>query len=150
MTLHRIAYISTSLLAGTPREREEIADILLTSRRNNEEAEITGALLATDHCFAQVLEGERGAVEAIYRRIARDPRHTDVVPFLTDTIAHRQFPQWSMAYIGPSQPADEAVARVTRGLSSSNADQVARGLVTFMSQMLKPETPPRLQAASAK
>jgi hypothetical protein len=30
---------------------------------------------------------------------------------------------------------EEAVAEVMRGLSTSNADKVARGLVTFMSQM---------------
>ena len=41
-----------------------------------------------------------------------------------------------MAYIGTSQSADEAVARATRQLSSSDADQVARGLMTFMSQLL--------------
>jgi hypothetical protein len=77
--LFRLAYVSTSLLASDKREREQIADILLTSRRNNEGAGITGALLATDNSFAQVLEGERGAVEATYRRIVRDKRPTDLL-----------------------------------------------------------------------
>lgn len=93
MTLFRLAYISTSLLASNPREREHIADLLLTSRRNNEGAEITGALLATDNSFAQVLEGARGAVEATYRRILRDPGHTGILPLLTDSIMLRQFPE---------------------------------------------------------
>jgi hypothetical protein len=53
-----------------------------------------------------------------------------------EPIKVRQFPEWSMAYIGPSQSADEAVARATRQLSSSDVDQVARGLMTFMSQLL--------------
>lgn len=65
------------------------------------------------------------------------------MPLLTDTIAFSQFPEWSMAYGGPPQSADEAVARVTRGLSSSIADQIARGLVTFMSQMLEAKAPSR-------
>jgi len=41
-----------------------------------------------------------------------------------------------MAYIGPSQSAEEAVARVTRGFPGSTAGQAARELVTFMSQLL--------------
>lgn len=63
MALLRLAYVSTSAIAGDPREPESIADILMSSRRNNETAGITGALLATDDRFAQVLEGEQEAVE---------------------------------------------------------------------------------------
>ena len=136
MALLRLAYVSKSLLAGDPREREHIADILLSSRRQNAEAEVTGALLATDYCFAQVLEGTQEAVEDTYGRITRDPRHQDIVLLLTEPIAARQFPEWSMAYIGPSQSAEEAVARVTQNLPADDGSSVARGLVTFMSQML--------------
>jgi hypothetical protein len=82
MMLFRPAYISTSLLASDKREREHIADILLTLRRNNEEAEVTGALLATNHSFAQVLEGERATVQSTFDRIANDPRHAGIVPML--------------------------------------------------------------------
>lgn len=140
MSIFRLAYISTSLLASDPREREQIADILLTSRRNNEEAEITGALLATKNSFAQVLEGERDAVKATYDRIARDPRHAGIVPILMEAIEARQFPDWSMAYIGPSQSGAEAVARVTRELADSKSGRAARELVTFMSQVLADQT----------
>ena len=52
MALLRLAYVSTSAIAGDPRERESIADILISSHRNNETAGITGALLATDDRFA--------------------------------------------------------------------------------------------------
>jgi hypothetical protein len=52
-----------------------------------------------------------------------------MMQLLSDTLPQRQFKEWSMAYIGPSQSAEEAVGRVTRDLSSSNTDQVARGLV---------------------
>ena len=116
MSLVRLVYISASLLADDPNERRQIADILLTSRRNNEESKVTGALLATDHNFSQVLEGERDAVEATYERIARDPRHKDIVLILYESIEVRRFPDWTMAWIGPSQSAEEAVARVTSKL----------------------------------
>lgn len=79
MSLVRLAYVSTSLLADDPNNRRQVADILLASRRNNAESDVTGALLATDRNFAQVLEGEREAVETAYERIARDKRHKDIV-----------------------------------------------------------------------
>jgi Sensors of blue-light using FAD len=136
MALLRLAYVSTSAIAGDPREPESIGDILMSSRRNNETAGITGALLVTGARFAQVLEGEQEAVEETYARITRDRRHVDIVLLLKEAVAERQFPQWSMAFIGPSQAAEEAVARVTAGLPGTEAGALARGLVSFMSHML--------------
>lgn len=137
MAIVRLAYISKSLLPGDPREREHVADILMSSRRNNEAAQVTGALLATDACFAHVLEVEQEAVEETYGRISCDPRHRDIVLLLTEPIAARQFPDWSMAYIGPSQPAEDAVVRVTRTLSPTDDGEAARDLVAFISTMLE-------------
>jgi hypothetical protein len=136
MSLVRLAYVSTSLLADDPSERRQVADILLASRRNNTESEVTGALLATDRNFAQVLEGEREAVEATYERIARDKRHKDIVLTLYESIEVRRFPDWAMAYIDPSHPAEQAVARVTSRVPGCKTGQAARALVAFMSQML--------------
>jgi hypothetical protein len=136
MALLRLAYVSRSLLAGDPREREHIADILMSSRRNNIEAQVTGALLATDKCFAQVLEGEQEAVEETYGRITRDPRHQNIVLLLTEPIAARQFLDFSMAYIGPSQSAQAAVARVTKTLPGTDKGEAARYLLRVMSRVL--------------
>jgi hypothetical protein len=141
MSLVRLVYISASLLADDPSERRQVADILLTSRRSNEESGVTGALLATDRNFSQVLEGEREAVEATYGRIVRDPRHKDIVLILYESIEVRRFPDWAMAYIGPSQSAAEAVARVTSKVPACKTGQAARALVTFMSQMLAERSP---------
>jgi len=141
MSVVRLAYISASLLADDPNEREQIADLLLTSRRNNGEAEVTSALLATDRNFVQVLEGEREAVEATYERIARDPRHKDIVLILYESIEVRRFSEWAMAYIGPSQSAEEAVARVTSKVPACKSGPAARALVTFMTQMLAEPSP---------
>jgi len=54
MLLFRLVYASTSLLSDEPDlAREQIEQILLVSRRNNEAAEITGALLFSDTNFSQ-------------------------------------------------------------------------------------------------
>lgn len=49
--------------------REQIEQILFVSRRNNEAAEITGALLFSDTNFSQVLEGPRADVERLYETL---------------------------------------------------------------------------------
>ena len=46
-----------------------------------------------------------------------------------------------MAWIGPSQSAEEAVARVTSKLPACKTGQAARALVTLMSQMLAEPSP---------
>ena len=65
-----------------------------------------------------------------------DPRHKDLVPIVTGSIDARQFPEWSMAYIGPSQSAEEAAQRDAGNLPASNPGEVARGLVSYMSRTL--------------
>ena len=110
MSLFRLVYASTSLLSDEPDlAREQIEQILLVSRRNNEAAEITGALLFSDTNFSQVLEGPRAEVECLYETLNHDPRHKDLLLLLSEPLAAPQFSDWSMAYIGPNQWAKQAV-----------------------------------------
>ena len=130
MASFRLIDVSTSRLSADPdEERRQIADMLLTSRRNNADVQVTGALLATGYSFAQVLEGERADVEETYARIQRDPRHTDLVPILTDCIETRQFPEWSMAFIRPSQSAEQVVARLAQRRPATELGALARALL---------------------
>ena len=58
MPLHRVVYCSRNLISGAPATFElSLADILTRSRRNNTANGITGGLLFSAGCFAQVLEG---------------------------------------------------------------------------------------------
>ncbi len=141
MSLFRLAYVSTSLLDHDPeRQREQIANILIVSRPNNEQLDITGALLTTATHFAQILEGERDVVESLYGCIRCDVRHDDVVLLLAESIEQREFPQWAMAYIGPSQCAEDAVQRLALGVPTGTEHGArARTLLSFMSGMVRPE-----------
>lgn len=69
----------------------DLAEILRVSRRNNEAAEVTGALLYADGTFMQVLEGEPSAVEATYLRVSRDPRHRSSAVMLRAHVETRSF-----------------------------------------------------------
>jgi hypothetical protein len=137
MALYRLVYISTSLLSDDANTaRRQIDDILAASRRNNTAAEITGALLFSDTNFAQVLEGPRDAVERLYETLNTDVRHKDLLLLQTEPLAARQFPQWSMAYIGPSQSATKAVALAAEGVDRSTQGHRVRRLLALMSGTL--------------
>jgi hypothetical protein len=114
----------------TLERREQIEQILLVSRRNNEAAEITGALLFSDTNFSQVLEGPRAEVERLYETLNHDPRHKDLLLLLSEPLAAREFPDWSMAYIGPNQWAKQAAGPPSREPAG------ARRLLALMGQTL--------------
>jgi blue light- and temperature-responsive anti-repressor len=131
MTLFRLVYASTSLLSEKPHlASEQIEQILIVSRRNNEAAEITGALLFSDTNFSQVLEGPRREVERLYETLHRDPRHKDLLLLLSEPLGARQFPDWSMAYIGPNEWAKQAAG------PPSHEPARARRLLGLMGQTL--------------
>jgi hypothetical protein len=137
MALYRLVYASTSLLSDDAAiARQQIDDILNSSRRNNAADDITGALLFSDTNFAQVLEGPRAAVERLYETLHHDPRHKDLLLLLTEPLEARQFPQWSMAYIGPSQSAKEAVALAAEGVDETSRGNRVRRLLALMNETL--------------
>lgn len=76
----------------------ELAELLDQARRHNPQVGVTGLLLYCNGCFMQVLEGPVDAVEALYKRIAKDPRHRSLIQLSMEPISERDFGNWSMAY----------------------------------------------------
>ena len=102
--LYRFIYYSQNSIPGTESEvATEIEAILAASQRNNMRDGITGALIFNSGIFAQVLEGDRPAIEATFERIQRDPRHGSVQVLAFEPAPVRSFPTWSMAFIGRSR-----------------------------------------------
>jgi Sensors of blue-light using FAD len=81
----------------------DMRDILDKSRRNNMEQGITGLLIMSDGYFFQCLEGGRGAVNATYAKILKDPRHRNSEVLSASEIEKRQFLGWSMGYVLTSE-----------------------------------------------
>ena len=99
--LFSLAYFSRNAIEGTPQQvNAHIEEILTSARRNNGKQGVTGALLFSDGCFAQVLEGALGDIEAIFETIQCDPRHKDVTIMHLHPIEQRGFGEWSMAFAG--------------------------------------------------
>jgi len=73
-----------------------IHDILQQSHAHNPQLGITGILCHSDKVYMQVLEGGRNPINALYAKILRDPRHTDVVLLHYEEICERRYAGWTM------------------------------------------------------
>lgn len=116
----RLIYRSRSRVAGEKLEAE-LGDILRVARAKNGAAGITGALLVYDNWFAQALEGEEGAVRALYQRIAADPRHDEVELREQGVVGDRVFPRWAMAKVAEHGDADIPLAATATGVAPAAA-----------------------------
>lgn len=75
---------------------EYLDEILLSARRNNARAGLTGALICRADLFIQMLEGPRPAVTETFGRILRDDRHIEVALGWVGDTDVRLFPDWAM------------------------------------------------------
>ena len=83
--------------------QDALHGILRKSKTHNAGIGVTGVLCFSESIFIQVLEGGRNAVNELYLRIARDPRHTQVVLLCYEEIAERRFTGWSMGQVNMSR-----------------------------------------------
>ena len=125
--LYRVLYCSRNHLTGMPGTYPaEIQGILATSRRNNVRDGVTGGLLFSEGCFAQVLEGPLGMVEGAFERIQCDERHRKVTVLQSGSITARDFPDWSMAFteadVADNPLAGAALSGAFSGQSSAGDD----------------------------
>ncbi|MFT5423138.1 MAG: hypothetical protein ACI89L_000912 [Phycisphaerales bacterium] len=89
----RLIYISTAVDMFTAEDLERLTE---GSAARNSATGLTGMLLYAGGIFLQALEGDREVVEAIYAKIAQDPRHTWLKVLQSSEITERMFVGWSM------------------------------------------------------
>jgi hypothetical protein len=112
LDLYRLIYYSRNRVAGAAELSAEVASILSTARQRNQSLDVTGALIFNNGVFAQVLEGPRQNIEAIFERIQRDARHGDIHVLAFEKVSQRSFPEWSMAFIGHSREGQELFSHI--------------------------------------
>ena len=95
--MHRLIYKSK---CKGKMDRVTLRDILDTSVELNKKAGLTGALLATDTHFLQVLEGDFIELNTTFLRIARDLRHDTVELIYFGPAARKIFEGWYMRGFG--------------------------------------------------
>ena len=128
--LRQLVYISD---ARYGLAKEDIEDILATSRRNNGEADVTGMLLYSSGIFIQALEGEPERIAALYAKISDDRRHDNVDLISDQTIEERGFSSWAMGFV--ERPPEELGKRIgidgaldrTQALARLSEDQTLAG-----------------------
>lgn len=94
--LVRLMYASRAVSTA---DQETLQTILQQCKTRNPSAGITGVLCYSEGIYLQVLEGGRSEVNALYNRIAADPRHSQVELMSYQEIGERRFAGWSMGQV---------------------------------------------------
>jgi hypothetical protein len=142
MSVYFLLYVSRSLLR-LPGQSGEVDRIVAVARRENARLGVTGALIFTRAHFAQVLEGDRQAVETLMARIRGDSRHDRVTVVAEGPRDERLFPQWSMAYSGGSLYVDRHIKPLLAPAAEPGATApLAEKLVRLMREFAAQETAP--------
>ncbi len=105
--MKRLTYISRIVSDDPERDLREIERV---SQRNNARDGITGVLIYAGGYFFQLIEGEDAAIDDLYARLLRDPRHTDMVLIQTElNVSERLFPTWAMEVFNLEQRTEDFV-----------------------------------------
>lgn len=95
-SVFQLFYVSR---ATSALDNRTIQSILHASRRHNARLDVTGCLLFSGHCFAQLIEGAQPVVRALASRIAGDPRHAGIRFLSESTSSERHYGDWTMGYV---------------------------------------------------
>jgi hypothetical protein len=101
--LYNIAYTSFST---QPFSGKDLMALLRKAQANNISHSVTEALIYRDGIFFQYIEGPRGGLDAVYKKIQSDSRHTSLTTFFEGSFQKRIFPDWDMHYV-PSEVLDK-------------------------------------------
>lgn len=140
--MRRLIYVSR-VAPGLQDEDALLRSILEVSVRNNTAVAVTGMLLRHRDHFFQALEGSAAAVEAIYRRVRRDPRHQDLKLLQDATPTSRSFAGWAMCgyNLGPADNEILDILNLRRGfdpqrISGSSVLTLLRTVHTIQKRVL--------------
>lgn len=138
--MERLLYISESRLAPS-EAKASVSQIVADAQVRNSEFEMTGALLFTGTHFAQILEGPQGSIQQLMSSIQDDSRHRNIVIVDHSPIEARRFPDWKMAYQGPSEFVSRHVVRLLHSPSQSEHRRATEWLTELAHEFSTAGTP---------
>jgi Sensors of blue-light using FAD len=97
-----------------PMTTLELSRLLVGAQRFNRGVGVTGVLIYRDGRFLQTIEGPPVGIEAVYKRIIEDRRHTRIESLSDTSIIRRLFPDWVMAL--SSELGTSLLLRILRAL----------------------------------
>lgn len=77
----------------------ELSAIANQACARNRQQNLTGMLVYHDGAFLQVLEGDKLAIDPLYKQIEQDPRHSHIRLIARREIEEREFADWDMALV---------------------------------------------------
>jgi hypothetical protein len=132
-----IVYISE--YAGTLEDVDrQLANIRETSKRFNQDNQISGVLFFLNNRFMQVLEGETKALEKLLEKIEADPRHTRLTYLLRVPISERQLADWNMDTFNLAKTEafrPETLQAITR-IYLANVEPDAQSFLAMLGELL--------------
>lgn len=120
-------YISTA----PSLSRDEVANIIATSERNNPERGITGLLLYNGRNFLQLLEGEEASLVSLMMKISHDPRHTGVSMIDRRTVEARACEGWAMKRVLIAESVEKRHELLESELPAALDDQTRKIIMNF-------------------
>jgi hypothetical protein len=117
MSLTRVYHLVYSSEASAPMSVEKLQVLLRQARAFNQDHRLTGILFYSEGqpgtsgpgSFFQVLEGEETMVRELVKRIAHDPRNTNLQVLIEGPTPQRMFPDWSMGFVSVIPPDMDAL-----------------------------------------
>jgi hypothetical protein len=129
----RLLYCSQ---AKAESNQKTVDEILLSSRKNNKTAGLTGVLIHGGGLYMQVLEGPEQAVLRTYVKILEDKRHTDSRIIHISPVKERLFNNWTMGVIEGDHLTFEHVATLrAHRLESVHSDAFTHVMREFKTML---------------
>ena len=129
----RLIYASRAVNLGPA----DVKDILASSRKNNQQLAITGALCLSNGIFLQCLEGERSAVNALYHHILKDRRHIKPEVLSLEEITQRQFTSWNMGLVAATSENTTLFLKYSATADFDPYNMPAAALTEFFTEVIK-------------
>ncbi|MGL4229762.1 MAG: BLUF domain-containing protein [Casimicrobium sp.] len=126
--IYRLVYVSTALDSV---DLNEFKKILNTAQTNNGARDLTGMLAFNSKVFLQALEGSREAINDLYAKLVRDPRHFNLMLLKYASIEQRHWSAWSMGFAAPNADNRALFLKYSNqsvfnpyGMTGDNAEQL--------------------------
>ena len=134
--MESIFYISEGQI-GHEEAPSRIASLVEGSLVKNARLNLTEALLFTGTHFVQILEGPNEQLDQLMRSIERDIRHTNVTVVDRGPITTRQFPEWCLAYLGPSNFISQRVLSILNCSPGAERRRMTERLMYLISELAR-------------
>jgi hypothetical protein len=96
MSINQLVYLSEAV---RKMSFDDLTSIQKVAKTNNEPIDVTGSLFYNGGWFLQILEGPIAALDSLYRKIEKDPRHKNTRVIYNEPAKFRTFGRWSMNMI---------------------------------------------------